>query len=101
MGYSKLTYEEYIEHPEVWGISIPKWANELSAKGYKGISAIDFYDDIFGDDLEEERMPDDYVTGEYGLGDVYKRQLLLLLRKFLRWIKKEICCILPKVRFSL
>lgn len=65
MGYSKLTYEEYIEHPEVWGISIPKWANELSAKGYKGISAIDFYDDIFGDDLEEERMPDDYVTGEY------------------------------------
>ena len=56
MGYSKLTYEEYIEHPEVWGISIPKWANELSAKGYKGISAIDFYDDIFGDDLEEERM---------------------------------------------
>lgn len=65
MGYSKLTYEEYIEHLEVWGISIPKWANELSAKGYKGISAIDFYDDIFGDDLEEERMPDDYVTGEY------------------------------------
>ena len=34
-------------------------------KGYPGVSAIDFYDDIFGEDLEEERLPEDYVRGEY------------------------------------
>ena len=63
MGYSKLTYEEYIENPEVYlasGILAPKWANELYVKGYKGVCAIDFYDDIFGGDLEEHRMPEDY-----------------------------------------
>lgn len=68
MGYSKLTYEEYIENPEVYlasGILAPKWANELYVKGYKGVCAIDFYDDIFGGDLEEHRMPEDYQTGEY------------------------------------
>lgn len=66
MGYSKLTYENFVSHPEMWGFVPPKWANELSAKGYKGICAIDFYDDIFGDDLEVSRMPEDYVSGEYG-----------------------------------
>lgn len=66
MGYSKLTYEQYIDSPEVWGTELPKWADELSAKGYPGISAIDFYDDIFGDDLEEECLPEDYKRGEYG-----------------------------------
>ena len=68
MGYSKLTYEEYIENPEFYlasGILAPKWANELYGKGYKGVCAIDFYDDIFGGDLEEHRMPEDYQTGEY------------------------------------
>lgn len=25
-----------------------------------------FYDDIFGDDLEEHRLPEDYRSGEYG-----------------------------------
>lgn len=68
LGYSKLTYEEYIENPEVYlarGILAPKWANELYGKGYKGVCAIDFYDDIFGGDLEEHRMPEDYRTGEY------------------------------------
>ena len=32
LGYSKLTYEEYIENPEFYlarGILAPKWANEL------------------------------------------------------------------------
>ena len=66
MGYSKMTYEDYIENPGVWGMSLPLWASELSAKGYKGRSAIDFYDDIFGEDLEVSRMPEDYVSGEYG-----------------------------------
>lgn len=65
MGYSKLTYEEYIEHPERWGVELPFWATELSDRGYSGVSAIDFYDDIFGEDLEEERLPEDYVRGEY------------------------------------
>lgn len=66
MGYSKLTYEEFIDNPDVWGIDLPLWANELNNKGYKGVCAIDFYNDIFGDDLEESRLPEDYVTGEYG-----------------------------------
>ena len=66
MGYSTLTYEEYIENPDVYGVALPLWANELSAKGYKGRCAIDFYDDIFGDDLEVSRLPEDYVSGEYG-----------------------------------
>ena len=65
MGYSKLTYEEYIEHPEQWGTEFPLWAKELSEMGYSGVSAIDFYDDIFGEDLEEERLPEEYVRGEY------------------------------------
>ena len=65
MGYSKLTYEEYIEHPEQWGTELPLWAKELSEMGYPGVSAIDFYDDIFGEDLEEERLPDEYIRGEY------------------------------------
>ena len=66
MGYSKLNYEEYLYHPEVYGIHLPKWSTELSEMGYRSICAIDFYDDIFGEDLEEERMPDDYKKGEYG-----------------------------------
>ena len=65
MGYSKLTYEEYIEHPEQWGTELPLWAKELSEMGYPGVSAIDFYDDIFGEDLEEERLPEEYVRCEY------------------------------------
>ena len=66
MGYSKLTYEEYIENSDVYGVALPLWASELFAKGYRGRCAIDFYDDIFGDDLEVSRMPEDYVSGEYG-----------------------------------
>lgn len=65
MGYSKLTYDEYIEHPERWGTELPLWAKELSELGYPGVSAIDFYDDIFGEDLEEGRPPDEYIRGEY------------------------------------
>lgn len=65
MGYSKLTYEEYMANPDVWGISPPRWASELSSKGFTGICAIDFYDDVFGDDLEVSRMPEDYQRGEY------------------------------------
>lgn len=69
MGNSKLTYESYMSDIEYWieqGVGLPLWATELSDKGYEGICAIDFYDDIFGEDLEEHRMPEDYRTGEYG-----------------------------------
>lgn len=66
MGFSRLTYEQYVDAPEVWGTELPRWAGELSWKGYRGISALDFYDDIFGDDLEEECLPEDYKRGEYG-----------------------------------
>lgn len=65
MGYSKLTYEEYVCSPDVYGTDIPQWAAEIAERGCVGVSAIDFYDDIFGEDLEEERLPEDYVTGEY------------------------------------
>lgn len=65
MGSIKLTYEEFIEHPEAWGTKLPNLASELFLKGYEGINAIDFYDDIFGSDLQIERLPEDYVTGEY------------------------------------
>lgn len=65
MGYSKLIYEDYVAHPEVYGIELPKCAQQIADKGYRGVSAVDFYDDIFGEDLEEERLPEDYRTGEY------------------------------------
>lgn len=65
MGDSKLNYETYISAPEYWGVQLPLWASELADRGYESIAAVDFYDDIFGEDLEEERLPDDYVKGEY------------------------------------
>lgn len=66
MGYSKLTYEHYLEHPDFYTFEAPIHADALYEKGYVSVSAIDFYDDIFGEDLETHRMPDDYTTGEYG-----------------------------------
>ena len=65
MGSSKVTYEDMVSRPEIWGTELPKWAVELAERGYKGICAVDFYNDIFGEDLEEERMPEDYKRGEY------------------------------------
>ena len=69
MGNSKLTYKSYQDDLEFWlgqGIGLPMWAKELADKGYESVCAIDFYDDVFGEDLEEHRMPEDYRTGEYG-----------------------------------
>lgn len=68
MGYSKLTYDEFEEDRGYWlaeGVTAPRWADELAAKGYKSVSAIDFYDDVFGEDLAPHRLPEDYRTGEY------------------------------------
>lgn len=70
MGYSKLSYDDMVEHPEVWrsdkGLVPPAWAEEISELGYKGVWAVDFYNDVFGEHLEPSRMPEDYQTGEYG-----------------------------------
>ena len=69
LDYSRLTYESYLEAPEVWsasGVTVPKWAEDLSGCGFKGVSAIDFYDDIFKDELEDPCAPEDYKTGQYG-----------------------------------
>ena len=70
MGYTKLDYDDYIDNIEYWlgakGVECPLWAKEISEKGYRSVCAIDFYDDIFGDDLEESRLPEDYRSGEYG-----------------------------------
>lgn len=52
MGYSKLSYDDIIEHPEVWRdekeLVSPAWAEEISELGYKGVWAVDFYNDVFG-----------------------------------------------------
>ena len=68
MGYSKMTYENFKENETYWkevGMSLPSWAEDIYVKGGDPVSAIDFYDDLFGEYLEEERMPEDYKTGEY------------------------------------
>lgn len=69
MGFTELTFENYIEQPDYWfgwhGVTLPSYAKELAERGYKGVSAIDFYDDLFGEELEPERLPEDYRSGEY------------------------------------
>ena len=69
MGYLNLNYDEYQANIDYWngelGVTLPKWADEIAAHG-ESISAIDFYDDIFGDDLEEHmENPYEYQKGEY------------------------------------
>lgn len=70
MGYSKLTYEDYEENKAYWfgekQFELPLWAEKIADKGYKSVCAIDLYDDIFGQHLEEHRLPADYRSGEYG-----------------------------------
>ena len=60
MGYSKLSYDDMVEHPEIWRIEkelvSPAWAEEISELGYKGVWAVDFYNDVFGEHLEPSRM---------------------------------------------
>lgn len=68
MGYSALSYADYQDNIDYWkgdlGVELPKWADELSR--FPSVSAYDFYDAIFGVDLEPARLPEDYQTGEYG-----------------------------------
>lgn len=69
MGFSKLTFDDYVDNVDYWfgelGVELPNWAQELSARGYPSVCAVDFYDDLFGEDLEPSRLPEDYRTGEY------------------------------------
>ena len=69
MGYTKLTYDDYVEGVDYWqgklGVELPNWAQSLADRGYPSVCAIDFYDDLFGEDLAPERLPDDYRAGEY------------------------------------
>lgn len=69
MGYTKLTYDEYVANLDYWhgekGVELPNWASELAARGYPSVCAVDFYDDLFGEDLAPERLPEDYRAGEY------------------------------------
>lgn len=70
VGHTKLDYDEYQANIDYWlgseGVELPLWSDEISDKGFKSVSAIDFYDDIFGDYLEKHRLPEDYRSGEYG-----------------------------------
>ena len=70
MGYLDLFYEDYCANIDYWkgeqGVELPLWASNLAEKGFKGVSAVDFYNDIFGEDLEPHRLPEDYRSGEYG-----------------------------------
>ena len=69
MGYTKLTYDNYMADIEYWlslGIDVPLFAEQLNTEGFKSVNALDFYDSIFGEDLEEHRIPEDYQSGEYG-----------------------------------
>lgn len=61
MRYSCVRYDDFFQ----LGIVLPKWSKELAERGFEGVSAVEFYDDIFYDDLGEERLPNDYKTGEY------------------------------------
>ncbi len=69
MGYSKLDFRQYLEHEDVWksrGIDCPNWAPDVYHNGGEPVCAIDFYQDVFGEDLEESCAPDSYKQGEYG-----------------------------------
>ena len=69
MGYTKLNYEDYQANIDYWlgslGVELPLWVDVIAAKGYRSVCALDFYDDIFRDELEEHRLPEDYRSGEY------------------------------------
>lgn len=68
-GLWGFRYEDYEADPMRWrdaGMDLPRWAEELSDRGFHGVSPCDFYEDIFRDELEEHRERLDYRSGEYG-----------------------------------
>lgn len=69
MGYTSLHYDDYEENIDYWrgtmGVELPWWAEKIANKGYHSVCALDFYEDIFGLDLEPHRLPEDYRSGEY------------------------------------
>ena len=91
MDFSKLTYEDYQEDVALWtghGVQLPKWAEEISACGFPGVTAIDFYDDIFKDELEDPCAPEDYKTGQYGGILVEIEEKILTPASAEKWKKK-------------
>jgi len=71
---SKFSYYDVLKDPSLSSL-LPKWSHALYAcTGSRGnpvspipVSAIDFYDDIFGEYLEEHKAnPDEYLSGQYG-----------------------------------
>ncbi len=69
LGYSNLHYGDYSDDYDKWlqrGVAAPKWAEEVFCNGGEPVCALDFYTDIFQEDLEEHRLPEDYRSGEYG-----------------------------------
>lgn len=80
MGFVDLKFEHFSCYPNSTGenssdyflfgydgVRLPNLALDLHLEGYEGVSAREFYDEIFGDYLEvEQRNPKDYIEGEYG-----------------------------------
>ena len=70
---SKFSYSDVLKDPSLEPL-LPMWAHELSVCSKvpggarpEPTSAVDFYDDLFGDYLEEHKdSPVDYKSGEYG-----------------------------------
>lgn len=64
----KFTVDEYYDSPEYWSyeVELPKWAKELHEKGYKGICALDFYDELFNDDdIAPKVEGKKFIKGQY------------------------------------
>ena len=59
----KITYNDVIN-----GVDLipPKWANECFQEGWEPVSALDFYDELFCDDLEPQRALEEYSHIENG-----------------------------------
>lgn len=102
IDYTKLTYEEWLENPEFWmptGVGMPQLAQDLYELGYKGISALDFYSDIFGENLEDACVPEDYRTGQYG-GILIEVVEKVLTPKEVEAVKARIAAKRSRVRLS-
>lgn len=70
VDYTRLTYLQFASDPGLYCEQeknrFPKFAEQLSLLGYPGVNALDFYGDLFGDELQEEQQDkESYQQGEY------------------------------------